>query len=258
MVGELRLATLNVLHGRRTFPDKRWPLILDELDRVGPDVVAFQEIARETNQDLAIGRASRRPYRAIRAAEVSRNDWTSHWDGLSLLFDPAVGRIREHRATFLAQGRMAHGLDLERRDGSRWIIANTHLPYGTGDRALARRARAGEHIVRWLHGWGPSDVVAVVGDFNAQPDEPVCEVMRDAGFCSAIVAMLGSDQPTYPTGLRAPGIEPEPEVVVDYIWVRGARVRTAALAWTEPADGEAALYASDHRGLVADLVPASR
>ena len=97
----------------------------------------------------------------------------------------------------------------------------------------------------------------VVGDFNAEPDEPTYARMRSAGFRSAYSEANGAEPAvTWPSGLTGPAIDTDgPPGCLDYIWVRGtrSRSRTAGSSFDRPAVGDPGLYPSDHLGLAAQL-----
>ena len=102
----------------------------------------------------------------------------------------------------------------------------------------------------------PTDARVVVGDFNAEPDEPAVDRIRSLGYRSAMAEANGTDPDvTWPSGLQAPGMDDDGDPgCLDYIWLHGGvRVSSARLAFDRPAVGDPTLYPSDHVGLVAEL-----
>jgi endonuclease/exonuclease/phosphatase family metal-dependent hydrolase len=95
-----------------------------------------------------------------------------------------------------------------------------------------------------------------MGDFNADPSEPVIGTMEDAGFRSAHKVANGFEPDvTYPTPLLVGDQRPPTERCVDYIWLRGdLSVIRSGLAFDRPSSDDQTIYASDHFGLYADLV----
>jgi endonuclease/exonuclease/phosphatase family metal-dependent hydrolase len=96
----------------------------------------------------------------------------------------------------------------------------------------------------------------VLGDFNAEPDEPTYRHMLGAGYRSAFAEANGAEPPvTWPSGLQAPAMDTDgPPGCLDYIWLRGdVRVIDARLAFDRPDPTDPTLYPSDHLGLAAHL-----
>jgi endonuclease/exonuclease/phosphatase family metal-dependent hydrolase len=96
----------------------------------------------------------------------------------------------------------------------------------------------------------------VMGDFNADPLEPVVATMEGAGFRSAHKVANGFEPAvTYPTPLLEGAQRPRIERCVDYIWFRGdLSVTRSGLAFDRPSSVDPKVYPSDHFGLYADLV----
>jgi len=70
----------------------------------------------------------------------------------------------------------------------------------------AQRDEQARLLVDWLGDAPAADGVVVVGDFNAEPDEPTYARMRAAGFRSAFSeANQTEPEVTWPSGLLASG-----------------------------------------------------
>ena len=109
-------------------------------------------------------------------------------------------------------------------------------------------------LLDWLDGAGEDGRTIVVGDFNADPDEPAYARMTAAGYRSAYAEANGAEpEVTWPSGLQGPAIDDDGDpACIDYIWVRGAiRVVSARLAFDRPAVDDPGLYPSDHLGVAA-------
>jgi endonuclease/exonuclease/phosphatase family metal-dependent hydrolase len=130
----------------------------------------------------------------------------------------------------------------------------THLHHVVPDEA--ERDDQARRLLEWLDGAPASDGQVVVGDFNAEPEEPTYARMIAAGFRSAYAVANGADPGvTWPSGLQAPAMDTDGDPgCLDYIWVRGAiRVETVRLAFDRPDPEDPTLYPSDHLGLSAHL-----
>jgi endonuclease/exonuclease/phosphatase (EEP) superfamily protein YafD len=77
------------------------------------------------------------------------------------------------------------------------------------------------------------------GDFNAEPDSQVAQIVKEAGFVDPFVA-LGIDPPP----LTDPAINPTARI--DFVWVRGLTPIHAQVP---------ASLASDHRMVVVEVQP---
>jgi endonuclease/exonuclease/phosphatase family metal-dependent hydrolase len=138
--------------------------------------------------------------------------------------------------------------------GASVIAVVTHLHHVTADEA--ERDEQARLLVDWLAEAPVADGIVVVGDFNAEPDEPTYGRMQAAGFRSAHLEANGAEpEVTWPSGLDGPAIDTDgPPGCLDYIWVRGAiAVDSSRLAFDRAAVGDSGLYPSDHLGLSARL-----
>ena len=256
----LVLVSLNLLNDL-TFWDLRALLIVAELRRLNPDVIALQEVALPLNNarwladqlgeytvQLQPKTGARREHEAL--ALLSRLPVTPH-DGLELIH----------------QDRVAQRITVRVGDAP-LVIANTHLLAWLTD------ATPRSEQVRRLLDWLPRDVPTIVcGDFNALPHYRAIAVMRER-FVSAYSAAHGHEPAfTWPTplhrgkgwrhrarelGLWLGGIALHRTTrwrgTVDYIFVDPRlRVHTCDLAFTQPARDHPRIYPSDHLGLVARL-----
>ena len=106
--------------------------------------------------------------------------------------------------------------------GGSLLVAVTHLHHRVPDAAVRdEQARA---LVAWLDAAAVSDAQVVMGDFNADPDEPAYGRMVGAGFRSAYAEANGGEPAvTWPSGLQAPAMDTDGDPsCLDYIWIRGA------------------------------------
>ena len=134
------------------------------------------------------------------------------------------------------------------------LVVVTHLHH-LGPDAVERDEQTAT-LLAWLEEAEKADATIVMGDFNADPDEPAPARLRAAGFRSGFAEANGHEPAvTWPSGLQAPAMDTdgEPECL-DYIWLRGAvRVDSARLVFDRPDAIDPTLYASDHLGIAAHL-----
>ena len=253
----IRVTTLNLLY----YPQAdRWhersPLVEDELRALAPDVIAFQEVNRSIDQDHALAKSagSELGYQVWRASETIRPRYPRHWDGVVLLVRRAAGRVLFHEVRRLTHMRVVQALGVRRSTGATVTIANTHLHHPDGPAGQRVRLRQATAILRFIQDLPRTDVVILVGDLNAVPDEPALDLLFADGFRSATREAGLGDPTTFPSGLVAPTIYRGPGACIDYVLVLGpVVVDDASLAFDRPAHSDPGLYPSDHRGIVADL-----
>ncbi len=242
----LHVATLNILN----LADRWWerlPLILGDMAALQPDLLGLQEVVYVMGQDRLIGAAGEGSYAAVRG-------WAGRPEyGNSLLVKAPLEATDVERLD-LGLGRSGHRGLVRLAGGSSVVVAVTHLHHVVD--GAAERDRQAAALLDWLAAAPTADATIVVGDFNADPQEPTYARMGAAGFRSAYAEANGGEPAvTWPSGLQAPAMDTDGDPdCLDYIWVRGAvRVVDARLAWDRPDPTDPTLYASDHLGISAHL-----
>lgn len=242
----LLVATLNILNLADRWHE-RLPLILADMAALQPDLLGLQEVVYPMQQDRLIGAAGEGHYQAVRG-------WAGRPEyGNSMLVKEPLA-FGAYERLDLGILRSAHRVIVPLPSGARLLFAVTHLhhpPAATEE----RRAQVAQ-LVPWLDTSPAHDAMIVVGDFNADPEEPAYAGMVAGGFRSAYRVANGAEPAvTWPSGLQAPAMDtdgiPEP---LDYIWVRGAiEVEDARLAFNRPDPEDPTLYPSDHFGIAAHV-----
>lgn len=243
----LHVATFNILNLADRWPERQG-LIYADMAALQPDLLGLQEVVYVMHQDRLIGAAGEGAYAAHRA-------WAGRPEyGNSLLVrDPL--RATEVERLDLGLGRSAMRALVGLGGGARVLVGVTHLHHAVP--AEAERDEQTRQLLEWLADAPPSDAQIVVGDFNAEPDEPTYARMVTAGFRSAMADANGQDPAvTWPSGLQAPAMDTDGDPgCLDYIWVRGAvRVQAARLVFDRPSADDQTLYPSDHLGISAELL----
>ena len=242
----LHVATLNIRNLSDRWPE-RLPLLLADMAALQPDILGLQEVVFVLQQDRVIGAAGEGMYAGVRG-------WAGRPEyGNSLLVrEPLIARDRERLD--LGLEREVHRAIVDLAGGASVLVGVTHLHHDPANEA-ARDGQAAT-LIDWLAEAPATDAVIVMGDFNAEPDEPTYARMVSAGFRSVFAEANGSEPAvTWPSGLRAPAMDTEgPPGCLDYIWVRGAiRVTSARLAFDRPHPDDPTIYPSDHLGISARL-----
>jgi endonuclease/exonuclease/phosphatase family metal-dependent hydrolase len=209
--------------------------------------MGLQEVVYPMQQDRLIGAAGEGQYVAHRA-------WAGRLEyGNSLLVRAPLSADEVERLD-LGHNRSALRAIIGLGSGMTLLVAVTHLHHEV-DGAKERDEQAGL-LLEWLRSGPIADAHAVMGDFNAHPDEPAAQRMRSHGYRSAMAEANGSEPAvTWPSGIQAPGMDTDGyPACLDYIWIRGRiRVASAGLAFDRSGPGDPTLYPSDHFGLSADV-----
>lgn len=242
----LLVASLNILNLADRW-EERLPLLLADMAALQPDVIGLQEVVYPMQQDRLLGAAGEARYEAVRG-------WAGRPEyGNSLLVKAPLVATDAERLD-LGLGRSAHRVRVALPGGATLLFAVTHLHHPPD--AHEPRLRQVEALGTWLDASPLHDAMIVVGDFNADPREPACAHMREAGFRSAYAAANGAEPAvTWPSGLQAPAMDTDGDPgCLDYIWLRGAvAVEDARLVFDRPAAGDPTLYPSDHLGIAAHV-----
>ncbi len=261
----LNIATLNLLNDL-TFWKERRSLIVSELRRSMPDVVALQEVSVQISNAHWIAEQ-------LGGYEVylcpKSNGLGAH-EGLAILSRLPVEK--HETLAFGQQGRVAQRAMLL-KGGQRWVVANTHLYWSPFDDPIRRR-----HAHRLLAWLGDDLPTVLCGDFNSLPHYKALTHLRQR-FASAHVVHHGREPDfTFPTPLkRGPGLRHSArraalrligqvidrrrsawQGTVDYIFIdRGIHVLKCGVLFNKPAEHDSLLFPSDHYGLAASLALSS-
>ncbi|HUQ78973.1 MAG TPA: endonuclease/exonuclease/phosphatase family protein [Patescibacteria group bacterium] len=243
----LHIATLNIRNLADRW-DERLPLLLADMAALQPDLLGLQECVFALQQDRLIGAAGAGRYESIRG-------WAGRpeYGNALLVRQPLEATEAERLDLGLTRSSIRSRITLA--GGATVVVAVTHLHHVTADEAA--RDEQARLLIGWLADGPIADGQIVIGDFNAEPDEPTYARMRAAGFRSAYAEANRSEpEVTWPSGLQAPAIDTDgPAGCLDYIWLSGAiAVESARLVFDRPAVGDPGLYPSDHLGLAARLV----
>jgi len=239
-------ATLNIRNIADRWPE-RLPLLVADMAALQPDVIGLQEVVFAVQQDRLLGAGGEARYAAHRA-------WAGRPEyGNSILVRETASTDAPERLD-LGHNRSALWLPIRWPDGARVAFVVTHLHHEVPDEAIRKeQARA---LLGWLASKPEPVARIVVGDFNAEPEEPAYATMLAAGFRSAHREATGAEPAvTWPSGIQAPGMDTDGEPgCLDYVWVAGPiAVESCRVVFDRPAVGDPSLYPSDHFGLAARL-----
>ena len=243
-----RVATLNLEQDHKRWLDRR-ELIVDQLERLRPDVLALNEVCipRQTGRYLQRA-ATERLGTEYNLIQQSKTNGLSQVDGEGLLTRYMVRETANF--DYRARDSVAQVARLE-VEGHLVDVYVTHLYQSQGEDSL--RLYQVQQLLDWIS--SRDDVAAriVCGDFNATLDMPSAKLM--AGEFRPT-----QTQPTAFSPLQeADGSVSHPnwerfDRCIDYIWIAGRLgVRESGLCFNAPRSTDATLWPSDHIGVWADL-----
>ena len=242
------VATLNLFNKMGRW-DERFPLLLDQLTALRPEVIGLQEVNLITDQGMELCRRAndRLPEPHYRIYHMARPGRGAHAQAQAVMSRLPV-EAHEGLDYLLSEG-VAQRLRLRLEGEVLLDFYNTHLhfpPYATEE-----RLRQAKRLLAWVDTWQGAVATVIVGDFNAYPEEPTVALMKSR-FASAHEAAHGREpEKTWPTPLNA--WDPSPPGCLDYVFVAGARVLEASLAFHAPHPEDETLFPSDHVGVMAKI-----
>jgi endonuclease/exonuclease/phosphatase family metal-dependent hydrolase len=218
-----------------------------EIAREQPHLIGLQEVGIPVRQGQAIAAAVNRTLGAqVYTFHLMRKP---HWryqfiEGLGILARVPVSGNR--RLTLSWRGWMAQRTTVN-WEGAAFDFVNVHLPPRPPNRE--RRVAFVRRILNWL---ADVDCAILVGDFNDVPDSSPIQTVFSRMRSAHLEACGAEPAWTWPTPL-VPWYG-RFSAVLDYVFVRGPlQVREARVGFNRAAEGDAALWPSDHVGLIVDL-----
>jgi endonuclease/exonuclease/phosphatase family metal-dependent hydrolase len=249
-VAQVTVATLN-LFNRMGEWEKRAPLVVDQLEALSPDIVAFQEVDLMLDQGIWIAtqinlRLKDRPHYRIKHAASPGKRASYHGIGTLSRLD-----FLEHEVLDLMTFERIAQRMVFRCSERPFVFVNTHLHHPP--EAEDERVQQLEYLLAWLDRDSRALPCVIAGDFNSYVHEKGVALMKSR-FRSGFEAVHGHEpEKTWPTPVN--DFDPSPPGTLDYIYVSPEfTIQDAGLAFDAPARDDPDLYPSDHIGLCATLV----
>jgi endonuclease/exonuclease/phosphatase family metal-dependent hydrolase len=242
-----RVVTLNLEQDHKRWEARR-PLIVDEIARLRPDIVAFNEVSvpLQSARGLRASAADRTGI-AYNLVQQTRVNGLSKVEGEALLSRFAVietGNLDYQTRDMVAQ--VARVLI----DGQPLDVYVTHLFMSRGQDSL--RLFQVEQLLAWIG--TREDVPCVVcGDFNASLDKASARLMANRfrptqTSPTAFTPLAGAD------GAVSHPYWPRMDRCIDYVWVSASlAVVASGVCFDKPSPDDPSLWPSDHAGVWADL-----
>jgi endonuclease/exonuclease/phosphatase family metal-dependent hydrolase len=243
----VRVVTLNLEQGHKRWEARR-RLIVEEIGRLKPDVLAFNEVSVP-----------------LQSARALRNDVRAHGIDYSLFEQTRVNGLSKVEAEALLT-RFAvvesANFDFQTRDivalVARVLVGETpvdvyvtHLFMSRGDDSL--RLFQVQQLLAFID--TRDDVAAriVCGDFNARLDAPSAALMASR-FCPTQTSPTAFTPLADHDSAVSHPYWPRMDRCIDYIWVSGAiEIVASGVCFNRASADDASLWPSDHAGVWADL-----
>jgi endonuclease/exonuclease/phosphatase family metal-dependent hydrolase len=243
-----RVVTLNLEQDHKRWAARR-PLIIDEVARLAPDLIALNEVSipLQTARDLRAAAAERtgHDYALVQQTKVNG---LSKVEGEALLTRFPV--IETGNFDYQARDMLALVARILLGDVPVDVYV-THLFMSRGDDAL--RLFQVQQLLAWIDSRGDVPGSIVCGDFNASLSAPSAALMatrfRPTQLApTAFTPLADSD------GAVSHPYWPRMDRCIDYIWVAGAvDLIASGVCFDKPSPPDPTLWPSDHAGVWADL-----
>jgi endonuclease/exonuclease/phosphatase family metal-dependent hydrolase len=245
---QFRVATLNLEQDHKRWEMRR-PLIVAEIGRLKPDLMAFNEVSIPL-QSARVLRGSAAELTGIdyRLIQQTKVNTLSEVEGEALMTRFAV--IETGNLDYQTRDMVA----LVARvlvDGAPVDVYVTHLYKSRGDDSL--RLFQVQQLLAWIDSRDGVAASVVCGDFNAALDRPSAALMA-----SRFRPTQTSPTAFTPLADRDETVShpywPRMDRCIDYIWVSAAiRIVASGVCFDRPSPDDPTLWPSDHAGVWADL-----
>ncbi len=247
-MARVKVATLN-LFNRMGEWERRFPLVIEQLEALAPDVIGLQEVDLGIDQGMQISReinkrlGSRPHYRIKHAASP---DQRASVFGIGTL--AKIDCVQHEILDLMTFERIAQRMVYE-VDGQRFALVNTHLHHPV--EAEQERSQQAEYLLAWL-GQQRQLPTVLSGDFNSYEGEETVRLLKGRLRSAHEVVHGCEPEKTWPTPVN--NWDNSPAGTLDYIYASPEfTIIDAGLAFHTPSTEDANLFPSDHLGLFAVL-----
>lgn len=258
----LKIVTLNLLADLSRWKQRRG-LLVQELERLSPDLVALQEV--HLPQNTAQWLADQLGY--VNVYLTPKMSFEANREAIAIL--SRLPFTAQDSLPLGRQNRVAQYVQVE-DEGQQVRLVNGHFYWQPGESAA--RLQQVERVLAWLGDALDNPPCIICGDFNSTPETQPIQRMRQN--CVSAHAAIHGAEPEYtcPTPLprsawavtrtllgfllliRPSHLNPRWRGVLDYIFVDPRlRVLDCQIAFDKPAPDDLRIYPSDHLGLYAEV-----
>lgn len=246
----MKLITINLRNNSDRWPE-RFSLIVDEILKEKPDIIALQEVAHLIDQANMISDAvNRRLNDRFYQSFVVKG-----WGPEGVLAEAILSckeKVDYWETRLPKGGRVAQCLCVS-ENGRHINIVNTHLHHLPKDNEQIRFSQV-QFLLEWMSKIECKDQAWVLmGDMNATPNSKTIKYILNR-FASAFLSVHGTEPDfTFPTPMVMEKSDWNVPRAIDYIFYSRSvlKVHDAYLAFKNPHPKDATLYPSDHFGVTA-------
>jgi endonuclease/exonuclease/phosphatase family metal-dependent hydrolase len=247
---QFRIATLNLEQDHRRWQARR-PLILDEIGRLSPDLLALNEVCVPLQTARGLRAAATDLTRAeYKLVQQTRAGGLSKVEGEALLtrfpIVEAANLDYHARDSVALVARVACGdMPID--------VYVTHLSHDLSPDDDSLRLYQVQQLLAWIGSRNDVAAAIVCGDFNASLDAPSASLMASRfrptqSAPTAFTALADVD------GSVSHPHSPRLDRCIDFIWVSGTvEILASGVCFDRPNPDDPSLWPSDHAGVWADL-----
>ncbi len=224
------------------------PLIAEEIGRLKPDIIAFNEVSVPLQSARSLRNDARRKGLEYNLIQQTRVNGLSKVEGEALLTRLAVIECdnfdyQTRDMVALAARVLIGGMPLD--------IYVTHLYMSRGDDSL--RLFQVQQLLAWIETRDKAPARIVCGDFNARLDAPSAALMASRFRPTQTSPTAFTPLADHDGSVSHP-YWPRMDRCIDYIWVSGALdVVASGVCFDRASPDDPSLWPSDHAGVWADL-----
>jgi endonuclease/exonuclease/phosphatase family metal-dependent hydrolase len=243
----VRVVTLNLEQGQKRWEVRR-PLIAEEIGRLKPDLIAFNEVSVPLQSARSLRNDVRRNGLEYNLIQQTRVNGLSKVEAEALLTRFAV--IESANLDYQTRDMVAlvarvliGGMPLD--------VYVTHLYMSRGDDSL--RLFQVQQLLAWIDTRDDVPARIVCGDFNARLDAPSAALMANRFRPTQTSPTAFTSLADHDGSVSHP-YWPRMDRCIDYIWVSGALdVVASGICFDSASPDDPSLWPSDHAGVWADL-----
>jgi len=243
----VRVITLNLEQGHKRWEARR-RLIAEEIGRLKPDIIAFNEVSVPLQSARWLRNETRRNGIEYNLVQQTRVNGLSKVEGEALLTRFPV--IETDNLDYQARDMVALAARIL-IGGMPFDVYVTHLYMSRGEDAL--RLFQVQQLLAWIDAHDEVPARIVCGDFNARLDAPSAELMASRFRPTQTSPTAFTPLADHDGSVSHP-YWPRMDRCIDYIWISGAiDVVESGVCFNHASPDDPSLWPSDHAGVWADL-----
>lgn len=251
----LKVMTINIRHNK-DFWEERFPLIADEIVRLKPDLIGFQEVHIGTDQSQALLRLIKERDEALEYGLYERlKTGLSGMEGEGIAIFTRFPKVKAGFAD-LEYGRPVVFNRVRVNDDLLVDFYNVHMHHKGGDEVRVPQMKK---ILRFMEEKDEGHITFLTGDLNTTPGTEPIEMLLENSFVDTYYEFHGNSEPekgfTAPIILSKDGVGQNPGSRIDYVMMKlppkmKEKVKILDSVVYFRNHNNAGLYPSDHLGVM--------